>query len=89
MIIHLKKNLTKNPLKKIQIDGYNWWNGYKNEKISDIENQEVEKEMPGFTFIKDPCNPCLALDNNYSCPFKLNVKGDNNVSDIWKFFWNL
>jgi hypothetical protein len=76
-------------LKKISVNGYNLWNGYKNEKITDISNENIPDEMPGFSFIGSPCNPCKALDDDYSCPFKLNVKGDDSVSDIWKLFWNL
>lgn len=76
-------------IKKIQVDGYNWWNGYKNEKITDIKNDEIPIEMPGFSFVKESCNPCLALDNDYSCPFKINLKGNESVSEIWKNLWNL
>ena len=80
-------NISK--IKKIQVNGYNLWNGYKNESITNVKNEDLPKEMPGFTFIKSPCNPCLALDDDYSCPFKLNIKGNDTVSDIWKIMWNL
>jgi hypothetical protein len=82
-------------LKKIQIDGLqrlgftDLLNGYKKEKIIAIENENVPNEMPGFSFIGKPCNPCAPLDNDYSCPFRLNVKGDDSVSDIWKTLWNI
>lgn len=76
-------------MKKIQQKGYNWWNGYRNEKITNIKNNEIPFEMSGFTFLGNPCNPCLALDNDYSCPFQLNIKGNDKVSDIWKNLWNL
>ena len=76
-------------LKKIRVNGYNLWNGYKNEKITNINNEDIPQEMPGFSFVSNPCNPCKALDDDYSCPFKLNVKGDDNISDIWKILWNL
>jgi len=76
-------------MKKISVNGYHLWNGYKNEKITDINNEDIPQEMPGFSFISSPCNPCKALDEDYSCPFKLNVKGDDSVSDIWKILWNL
>jgi len=83
-------------LKKIKIDGLqrlgpekDLLNGYKKEQIISIENENIPNEMPGFSFIGKPCNPCAPLDNDYSCPFRLNVKGDDNVSDIWKILWKL
>jgi hypothetical protein len=81
----------KNPsvLKKIQVNGYNLWNGYKNEKITSIDNENIPNDMNGFSFVNNPCNPCKALDDDFSCPFQLNVKGENNVSPIWKILWNL
>ena len=52
--------------------------------------------MPGFSFVKEPCNPCVALHDDYSCPFKLNVKesdvndnGGNKVSHFWRKLWSL
>ena len=66
-------------LKKIQINGYNLWNGYKNEQITTVANEDIPNEMPGFSFVDGPCNPCSALDLDYSCPFQLNVGGDNKM----------
>jgi hypothetical protein len=56
-----------------------------------IANENIPNEMPGFTFIKEPCNPCSVLNNvpDYRCPFKLNIKGDNETSDVWKNLWQL
>jgi hypothetical protein len=76
-------------IKKIKLNGYNLWNGYKNERITNIMDEEIPLEMPGFSFIKEPCNPCIALDNDYSCPFELNIKGNKSVSNIWKKLWNI
>lgn len=85
-------------LKKVEIDGLqrigfglkqDLLNGYKKEKITDIANEDVPNEMPGFSFVGKPCNPCAPLDNDYSCPFRLNVKGDDSISDIWKILWNV
>jgi hypothetical protein len=76
-------------IKKIQLHGYDLWNGYKNETITNVDNKDISSEMPGFSFIHEPCNPCIALDNNYSCPFKINIKGDESVTEIWKYLWKL
>jgi hypothetical protein len=46
--------------------------------------------VPGFKFLKDPCNPCLALNDpaNYSCPFKLDIKDtEEGVSPVWSYLW--
>jgi hypothetical protein len=76
-------------MKKIQQNGYNLWNGYRNEKITTISNDNIPLEMPGFSFVKGSCNPCIALDNDYTCPFNINIKGNNTISEIWKNLWNL
>lgn len=78
-------------LQKTTINGYNLWNGYKNTSTVNIKNEDVSKEMPGFSFIKNPCNPCSALNDpaDYSCPFKLNMEGDTETSAVWKNLWNI
>ncbi|MEY3106878.1 MAG: hypothetical protein RIT35_1051 [Pseudomonadota bacterium] len=51
-----------------------------------IQNADIPNQMPGFSFLNDvgPCNPCLALNNDYSCPFKLRTKdGDDTMSPVW------
>ena len=56
-----------------------------------INNEEIPNIVRGFSFIDEPCNPCVAINNPNSsnCKFKLNVKGDNNSSKIWQKIWNL
>jgi len=51
-----------------------------------IQNADIPNQMPGFTFLNGvgPCNPCVALHNDYSCPFKLKTKdGDDTISPVW------
>lgn len=71
--------------------GMNLWNGYMNTTTTTVKPEDIPKEMPGFSFIKGPCNPCVALNSpgDFSCPFKLNVKGDDSISEPWKQLWNL
>jgi hypothetical protein len=71
--------------------GMNLWNGYMNSTTATIKPEDIPNEMPGFSFVKEPCNPCVALNSpgDYSCPFKLNVKGNDNISSIWKKLWDL
>ena len=59
------------------------------EKSVPIANEDIPKHMAGFSFVKGPCNPCSALHNDYSCPFRLNVGGDDSITPIWKKLWSL
>lgn len=68
--------------------GDNLWNGYKNTKTTNLKNSELPEEIPGFHFIKAPCNPCVAIDNDYSCPFEINTN-TKGVSEIWKNLWSI
>jgi hypothetical protein len=71
--------------------GMNLWNGYMNSTTTPINPEDIPNEMPGFSFVNGPCNPCVALnpDGDFSCPFQLNIKGDNSISLPWQQLWNL
>ena len=60
-----------------------------NYKTNDINPEDIPKEVSGFSFVKGSCNPCLALDADFSCPFKINIEGDNSISEPWHKLWNL
>jgi hypothetical protein len=79
---------SNNLVKKIYT-GMNLWNGFMNSTTTIIKPEDVPKEMPGFSFVNGACNPCVAFADAGSCPFKLNVKGDNSISEPWKKIWNL
>lgn len=80
----------KTTLQKKVLTGYNSWNGYADYKITDLTNETIPQNVPGFQFVGSPCNPCLALDNDYSCPFQIATKKEGNkISDVWKKLWNL
>lgn len=78
-------------LQKKIYTGMNVWNGYMNSTTENIKNENIPREMPGFNFIKGPCNPCVALNDvaDFSCPFTLNIKGDNATSYSWATLWGL
>lgn len=76
-------------MKKTVTNGYNLWNGFPYTSTTTIENADIPQQMPGFSFVNGPCNPCVALEDDYSCPFKLNIKGDDTVTPIWKKLWNI
>jgi len=85
-------------MKKKVYTGMNLWNGYMNSTTTYVKPEDIPKEMPGFSFVKGPCNPCVVFNSprDFSCPFKLNikpklpsVKGDDSISEPWKQLWNL
>ena len=85
-------NSVDNPqMEKKVYTGMNLWNGYMNSTTTIVKPEDIPKEMPGFSFVKGSCNPCVAFDSppNYSCPFRLNVKGDDETSEPWKQLWNI
>lgn len=71
--------------------GMNLRNGYMNSTTTIVNPADIPKEMPGFSFVKSACNPCVALNSpgDFSCPFKLNVKGDDHISAPWVSLWGL
>ena len=76
-------------MKKTVFNGYNLMSGYKNSRNSDVSNEDIPNIMPGFHFIKEPCNPCSNLEGDYSCPFTLNVGSDSTTSPIWAERWSI
>jgi hypothetical protein len=81
-----------NPVMEKKIyTGFNLWNGHINSTTTIVKPEDIPKEMHGFSFVKSPCNPCVALNSpgDFSCPFKLNVKGDQKISNVWKNLWGL
>ena len=60
-----------------------------NYKTTIVKPEDISKEIPGFSFVNKPCNPCLALDADFSCPFKINIEGDDSISEPWHKLWNL
>jgi hypothetical protein len=83
-----KRVVQCSPEEKLQLKefvGYDGITGVPAERISNIQDSDVEKLIPGFSFIKGQCNPC-----SYQCPFDLNVSTDSQgISDIWKRKWNI
>lgn len=60
-------------------------------KTTVVSYEDIPKEVKGFQFLNKPCNPCSALDSpgENICPFKLNVNGDDSISEPWKMIWNI
>ena len=93
--IKCSNSIDNSQMEKKVYTGMNLWNGYMDSTTTIVKPEDIPKEMPGFTFVKEPCNPCIALNSvstsdldNFSCPFKINLKGDDSISEPWKQLWN-
>ena len=72
------------------LTGYDLWNGYGNYELTNMAYENIPRYVDGFHFIKGACNPCVALDNDYRCPFQISVENDSpGVNPIWKRLWNI
>jgi len=69
-------------------NGYDELTGYNKCIKQKINNNDMEKQVPGFKFVNGVCNPCSILNDvpNFKCPFTLN---NENISPVWKILWNL
>lgn len=87
----IKCSTNSSNMEKKVYTGMNLWNGYMNSTTSVVKPEDIPKEMPGFSFVKGSCNPCVALNSpgDFSCPFKVNIKGNDSISEPWKQLWNL
>jgi len=81
-----------NTLMQTILTGKDGITGAQTKQTTPIDFNNLETIVPGFSFINDPCNPCVALDNpsNYSCPFKLELPNTNSkVSNTWQYLWGI
>ena len=86
------KNPNNATLERITYTGKGGIFGEQKSKTNRVDYKNLEKIIPGFTFINGPCNPCGALNENpdYSCPFRLKVKNKPPfVSGVWQHLWGI
>lgn len=86
------KNENKPTLERIRYTGKGGIFGEQTEKKTPVDYNDLEKIIPGFTFLNKPCNPCGALASNpdYSCAYRLKVKDKPPfISDVWQYLWNI
>ena len=78
-------------MKKKIYKGYNAFNASANYDFTEVKNEDLPAEIPGFQFVGAPCNPCVALNSpaDYSCAFKINTGNGWDISPIWRDLWNL
>lgn len=61
-------------------------------ETSRVDYNDLENIIPGFSFVKEKCNPCAALNTraDYSCPFNLDINDKPSViSNVWSYLWNV
>jgi len=91
----IKCNTTKENGATLERITYTGKGGIYNEqtrKVTPVDYNNLEKIIPGFTFLSGPCNPCGAINAkaDYSCPFQLKVKDKSPfISDVWQYLWNI
>lgn len=60
--------------------------------LASIPNENLPKTINQFQFIGKPCNPCVILENNYTCPFSI-PSSDNKRSllppKILQYVWDM
>ncbi len=79
-------------MEKTEFNGIDKLSGYPIEKKTRLNPVNLTNQIPGFSFVKDKCDPCVALDGNYSCPFNINTNSNKNnegISSIWRKLWKL
>lgn len=77
-------------LEKKTFKGINLWNGYKNIETTILSPEDIPKEVPGFRFASKKCNPCVAINGDFSCPFSIATTTDKNdeISSPWRMLWS-
>jgi len=86
------KTSNDSTLERITYTGKGGIFGEQTSKKNPVDFNDLEKIIPGFTFLNGHCNPCGALNENpdYSCPFRLKVKNKPPfVSDVWQHLWGI
>ena len=78
-------------MEKTVYKGMNDWNGNMDKEVKVLDPSDISKEMPGFSFVNGVCNPCGVFNEkrDFSCPFRLNMEGDDSISVPWKQLWGV
>ena len=92
-IIKCNMKEDNNPtLERIRYTGKGGIFGEQTEKVTPVDYNDLEKIIPGFTFLNKPCNPCGAMSEtpDYSCAYRLRVKDKPPfISSVWQYLWGI
>lgn len=88
----IKCNMDTYELERTTYTGRDGINNAQTSITNKVDYTDLENIIPGFKFVNEKCNPCLALKSppDYSCPFELKLKGKpSTISPIWKSLWGI
>ena len=92
-IIKCSMKNERNPtLERIRYTGKGGIFGEQTTRVTPVDYKNLEKIIPGFTFLNKPCNPCggIASNPDYSCAYRLRVKDKPPfISDVWQHLWDI
>jgi len=91
-VIKCTSSSTDSKLEKITYTGKGGIFNQQTKEITPVDYNDLENEIPGFTFVNGPCNPCGAINEtpDYSCPFQLKVKNKPPfISNVWQYLWDV
>jgi hypothetical protein len=86
------KDENKPTLERITYTGKGGIFNQQTKKVTPVDYNDLEKLIPGFTFLSSPCNPCGSMASNpdYSCAYRLKVKDKPPfISSIWQYLWGI
>jgi hypothetical protein len=83
-VIKCNSSSNNSKLEKITYTGKDGIYGQQTKDVTPIDYHDLEKVLPGFSFVKGPCNPCGAINEkaDYSCPFELTIKNSPSIRDV-------
>lgn len=75
-VIKCNSSSNNSKLERIKYTGKGGIYGEQTKEVTDVDYNDLENIIPGFSFLNGPCNPCGALNEkaDYSCRFRLNVE---------------
>ena len=78
-------------LERVHNAGNDGITGAQVNQISNVDYNQLPKLVQGFTFLKQPCDPCVALNvpANYTCPFSVDKSSQTKNSFAWETLWGL
>jgi len=86
------KNEGNPTLERVRYTGKGGIFGEQTSQVTSVDYKNLEKIIPGFTFLDKPCNPCgsIASTPDYSCAYRLRVKNKPPfISDVWQHLWDI
>jgi len=74
-------------MSRIRRGGYDGLFSISPDMETEISYSHLPYLVPGFSFVRSPCNPCVALKSppDYSCPFSVG----SSISPVWEYLWGL